>query len=204
MRVAPWGLAVMLAFAGCAGRSSGDPAAAPTSHGTVDAGPADASSGASANASLPPTIDETGPRTLHFEGTFQLLVTHAYGTNATSSANHRLNLDANCVTFGKTQVWLVTNGTATATWTPSSPLAARMVVQVRDVGLVATNGGATSPTVLPYGPFHAAPNAALGFLFVVQPADTGVVVKQAVTLTLSFDYLGKPELKTQVVPCTYQ
>lgn len=112
-------------------------------------------------------------------------------------------MEPNCVSFGKTQVWLVFNGTAEVKWNANGPFASRMKVDIRDVGLVASNGGSTSPSVLQFGRFHAVPNAALGLIFAVQPADTGVVVQQTATLSLSFNYLGRPDLKTELVPCAY-
>lgn len=100
-------------------------------------------------------------------------------------------------------MWLVFNGTAEVKWNANGPFASRMKVDIRDVGLVASNGGSTSPSVLQFGRFHAVPNAALGLIFAVQPADTGVVVQQTATLSLSFNYLGRPDLKTELVPCAY-
>jgi hypothetical protein len=192
-------LLVSIIVSGCVGAGSGQEAAAnsPLAPTTSSAGPA---SGPSTSAAANATSDQdTRSKALHFEQSFQLKVTHVNAPNG-----DRFNTDPNCVSFGKDQVWLITNGTAEATWSPTSVFASKMTLDVRDIGLMATNKGATSPTTLQYGPFQTVPNALLGLLFVVQPTDPGVVYGQAVALKLSFDYFGKQDLETQVVPCVYK
>lgn len=204
MRSTVLGLGLALVLAGCSGGpSEAELVAEGGKEHEPDPGAARQGPAPETGADEPPPeeVVDTGPRALHFEGEFQLMLTHVFVEGANG---FRLNTEKNCVSFGKNQVWLVLNGTAEATWTPSGPFASRMTIDVRDVGPVATNNGSASPSLLSFGRFHAVPNAALGLIFVVQPSDSGAVYQQQVKLRLSFNYLGNPELETKLVPCVYQ
>jgi hypothetical protein len=207
MRLVLVALAGMLILSGCAG----SPRAAPQQ---ADLGPTEvpedgtatttATAGAPAEEAPPTEVEDSGPKSLFFEGTFSLTVTHAYIPSAApGQGQQRYNLDPNCVGFGKDQVWLMLNGTAEATWSNPGPFAQKMTLDIRDIALMATNNGTASPSVLEYGRFQTVPNALLGLWFIVQPTDPGVVVQQPVSLHIAFHYLGVPDLKTVVEPCVY-
>jgi hypothetical protein len=156
------------------------------------------------NASTATEVEDTGPKALRFDETFQLTLTHVHIPSTTSpTGGTRFNFDKNCVGFGKDQVWLMLNGTAEATWTATGAFAQRMTVDVRDIGLMATNNGSASPSVLEFGRFQTVPNALLGLWFIVQPTDPGVVAGQTVSLHIAFNYLGRPNLETTVQGCVY-
>lgn len=200
MRAVILGLAAVLVLSGCSGD---DPEIAPESvegedpATSTDSGSAPATQGVQENATPPAEVENTGPKSLRFEQTFALTVTHV------KAGTQRLNFDPNCVGFGKDQVWLMQNGTIHATWSSNGPFANRMTLDVRDIALMATNNGTTSPGALEFGRFQTVPNALLGLWFIVQPTDDGVVAKQPVELTIAFNYLGHPDLKTVVEPCVY-
>lgn len=208
MRTMLVAVAGVLLLAGCAGGGPVEPRSLDSGPpASASGGPSDEPGGGEEAAPPPPEeVTDTGPKALHFDNTFSLTVTHVHlpgsGTNPGLSQT-RINQDPNCVGFGKDQVWLILNGTAEATWSNPGPFASKMTVDIRDVALMATNNGSVSPAVLEFGRFQTVPNALLGLWFIVQPTDAGVVAQQAVTLRISFNYLGVPDLKTVVEPCVY-
>ncbi len=212
MRAGLVALAVLIAIAGCAGDSPAVPQGVQPDEDRVPVEPSASTQGESADAPVaetPVEQENTGPKSLHFEQTFSLTITHAYvpapPTGVPYSPNHdRVNQDPNCVGFGKDQVWLILNGTAEATWSSPGPFAGQMTVDLRDVGPLATNNGSASPSRLEFGRFQTVPNALLGLWVIVQPTDPGVVVQQPLSLTISFNYLGSPDVKAVVEPCVYR
>lgn len=207
MRAGLVALAVFIAIAGCAGESPAAPQDVPTDEAGIPVEPSASAQDGSADApvaEVPAEQEDTGPKSLHFEQTFSLMLTHVYIPSAGVGQQERINQDPNCVGFGKDQVWLILNGTAEATWSNPGPFAQKMTVDLRDVGPLATNNGSASPSRLDFGRFQTVPNALLGLWIIVQPTDPGVVVQQPVSLTISFNYLGHPDVKTVLEPCVYR
>lgn len=196
MRAEPWLVAVVVLLAGCVGGSEPD-AIVPEGFDqeTTDE---DAAADQGENDTLPPEARDTGPSVLHYTGEFQLTLTQAF------AGSQRTNLDNNCVNFQKGSVWLIFNGTATATWNAQSPFAERVGVELWDgggQGLLAGNTGSSSPSVVEFGQFRITQASTLGLSFVIQTVDPGVVAEQAVTLAIDFNYVGRSELPAKAIPC---
>ena len=209
MRAGLVALAGLLVLSGCAGDTPAAPKEAETGDDGLPVEPSasETTQGSDTPAPEAPVEQEaTGPKSLHFEQTFALTITHLHvpSTGAPGVNQERVNQDPNCVGFGKDQVWLILNGTAEATWSNPGPFAGKMTVDLRDVGPLATNNGSASPSRLEFGRFQTVPNALLGLWFIVQPTDAGIVVQQPLSLTISFNYLGVSDLKTVVEPCVYR
>lgn len=196
MRAEPWLTAVVVLLAGCVGGSDPD-AIGPEGLGEEPTDE-DVAADQRENDTLPPEARETGPSVLHYTGEFQLTLTQAF------AGSQRTNLDNNCVNFEKGSVWLIFNGTATATWNAQSPFAQRVGVELWDgggQGLLAGNTGSASPSVVEFGQFRITQASTLGLSFVIQTVDPGVVAEQAVTLAMDFNYVGQPELPAKAIPC---
>jgi hypothetical protein len=198
VKILPFLLVFAVLFAGCA---AGPEAAGPRPVGFDDE-PIDGETldGEPGNESIPPAAEDRGPAVRQYTGTMRLTVTQVL------AGTSRINTEPNCMKFGKGTVWLVFNGTAEAVWSPVSQFAERLEVEIWDgggQGRLATNDGSTSPSVLDYGQFRITQASTLGLAFVVQPSDNGAVVQQSVELTVSFNYVGRPDLSPQPVPCVY-
>ncbi len=156
------------------------------------------------NATLPPpAVEAPGPAIRHFDQTFDLTLTGG----KISVQSLQLNFENNCVNFGKGSVWLVFNGTATATWASTSQLDQQLAIQIWDGGgqaLLYDSPGAASPATMEYGQFRITQATTLGFAFIVQPMPNTVVAKLPVKLQIVFDYLGREDPGARAIPCNPQ
>ena len=193
-------LAVLL-LAGCSGTD--DPSTPAQPLGFDDDAPTDPQQGPGeepSNETPPPAAEDRGPAVMQFTGSYDVTVTQLVANG------HRFNVDPNCVNFGKGTVWLVFNGTAEAVWTATSQFSQRLEVEIWDgggQGRLYTNDGAASPSRLDFGQFRITQASTLGLAFIVQPSDNGPVVQQPVKITISFNYIGRPDLSAKAVPCVY-
>lgn len=200
MRSTPVLVVVGLLLAGCAGP---DDASSPARPAGFEEDPFDEDASqpaAESNETVPPPAEDRGPAVLQFTGTYDVSVTQILANG------NRFNFDPNCVNFGKGTVWLVYNGTAEAVWTPTSQFSQTLEVEIWDgggQGRLYTNDGAASPSRLDFGQFRITQASTLGLAFIVQPSENGAVVEQPVKLTISFNYIGRPDLSAKAVPCVY-